>query len=376
MMTTSHSAPKRIFPVDALRGTIIVLMTLDHANHFIAHQHPTAEFWGGSFPVYTNLLPFLNRLLTHPAAPGFSFLLGVGMALFGHSRRMRGWSERQIIVHFVLRGTLLIAIQLAIVNRAWELFPAPWPKVYLGVLVALGGSMILGSLLLRLRPWALMLIALGLFVGMELIHPAPEQWGRISMDLPNLLMVRPGCSPTGICSYYPILPWLETVVFGIAFGGWLIQDPGAAWRRARWLGGAFLLAFLALRVMNGFGNIRPMPGDTWIDFLNTVKYPPSMTFSLMTMSVNLLLLGAFSAASEKGVRILRPLTVFGKAPLFVYVVHLFLYAYIGLVLTPDGSSLALMYLLWFLGLLMLYPLAILYGEFKARQPGNSLARLF
>ena len=44
------AAPRRLQAVDALRGLIIILMALDHANHFIAHKHSPGEYWGGAFP--------------------------------------------------------------------------------------------------------------------------------------------------------------------------------------------------------------------------------------------------------------------------------------------------------------------------------------
>ncbi|NQU29992.1 MAG: hypothetical protein HQ525_04935, partial [Anaerolineae bacterium] len=42
----------RLTAPDALRGLIMILMALDHANHFIAQQHSSGEYWGGSFPEY------------------------------------------------------------------------------------------------------------------------------------------------------------------------------------------------------------------------------------------------------------------------------------------------------------------------------------
>ena len=92
----------RILPIDALRGLIIVLMALDHANHFIAQQHSSGEYWGGSFPRFGDALTFLTRLVTHLSAPGFFFLMGVGMLLLTNSRRKRGWSERAIMIHFLI----------------------------------------------------------------------------------------------------------------------------------------------------------------------------------------------------------------------------------------------------------------------------------
>ena len=145
---SSDWGASRISTLDALRGLIMILMALDHANHFIAQQHSPGEYWGGQFPVYHDALAFLSRLVTHLSAPGFFFLMGVGMMLFTDSRRKQGWSWRAVVGHFLIRGGLLIGLQFLVVNRAWELSPGGWVlETYVGVLFALGGAMVLGSLL-------------------------------------------------------------------------------------------------------------------------------------------------------------------------------------------------------------------------------------
>jgi uncharacterized membrane protein len=382
-MSETHEMPttaevrhqvSRLFALDALRGLIIVFMALDHANLFIAHKHSPGEYWGGPFPVYYDALAFLTRLVTHPAAPGFSFLMGIGMALFAHSRCQRGWSQWAVTRHFWVRGALLIALQLLIVNRAWELSEGWGLDFYFGVLVALGGGMILGSLLVWLKPGYLLALAVALFVGAEWLTPDPARWAP-TFSLPTSLLLVPGGQHRWWVTY-PILQWAELVVFGLAFGQWLAQDTQKTFNRAWKLGAAFLLVFVILRYLDGFGNIRPRMGDTWTDFLNPVKYPPSMTFTLLTTGVNLILLGLFAQTGEKWRRFLQALAVFGRAPLFFYMLHLFLYAGIGNWLAPDGSSLPAMYPFWLLGLLILFPLNLWYGRFKQRQPAHSILRFF
>ncbi|UCC62808.1 MAG: DUF1624 domain-containing protein [Anaerolineae bacterium] len=362
----------RLFAPDALRGLIIVFMALDHANLFVAHKHSPGEIWDGVFPVYYDVLAFLTRLVTHLAAPGFFFLMGAGMLLFAHSRQKHDWGRWAIMRHFLIRGGVLIALQLLVVNRAWELPPEGWEiKIYFGVLCALGSTMILGSLLLWLKPAYLLVLAAILFVGIELTHPGLGMWGTVSHDPVSVILLRPG-GDVNLWAYYSILPWLELVVFGMVFGHWLADDPRKAFSRAWKLGLACLLAFVVVRYLDGFGNIRPRMSNSWIDFLNPVKYPPSMTFTLMTTGVNLLLLWLFSRASERVQRFLQPLAVFGRTPLFFYVLHLFLYAGIGYALAPDGTSIPVMYPFWLLGLLILFPLCLWYGRLKHRQPVNSV----
>jgi uncharacterized membrane protein len=364
---------KRLFPLDALRGLIIVFMALDHANYFIAQQHSSGEHWGGTFPAYNSALPFLTRLVTHFSAPGFFFLMGVGMLLFADSRKKQGWNIWKIIAHFWIRGLILIALQLFVINPIWKAGPEFFPEIYIGVLIALGVTMMLGSLFLQLPPIALLFLTLGLLVGTEWLHPDPSTWGTLNIDFPSMLLMRSG-GDGFLWSNYPALPWLELVIFGILFGKWLHADSKKAYQRGLWLGIAMWASFVAIRYFDGFGNIRPRAGDTWIDFLNVVKYPPSMVFTFMTMGSNLLVLWGFSRANKLVETVSRPLVVFGREPLFVYVTHLALYMLMGKYIWPNGMSIPAMIPYWLLGLLVLYPLALWYGRFKQNQPSHSIWR--
>jgi len=360
----------RLLPVDALRGLIMVLMALDHANHFVAQQHSPGEYWGGVLPTYGDPLAFITRFVTHLSAPGFFFLMGVGMVLFAQSRQRRGWGRGAIAAHFVLRGCVLIALQFFVVNSAWELSPGGWlPEVYVGVLFALGGAMVLGvGALLWLGPVHLLGLTIVLLTGTELVTPEPAAWQQSLPLLQRLLLVPGGNARLWV--NYPVLPWMGLVTFGMAFGHWLAKDARRAFDRAITVGVAFVVAFVAVRFLDGFGNIRPRAGSTWIDFLNVVKYPPSIGFSLLTMGLNLTLLGLMTKARGPAEAATGPLGVLGRAPLLFYVAHLFLYAGLGWWLTPRGASIVQMVPLWLLGLAVLYPVCWGYGRLKRLYPGK------
>jgi uncharacterized membrane protein len=369
------AATRRLPAVDALRGLMIVLMALDHANHFIAQKHSSGEYWGGPFPAYSQALPFLTRFVTHLAAPGFFFLMGVGMALYA-SKNRTAESRPKIVAHFWARGGLLMALQFLLINRAWKMSPGGWgPDIYVGVLFALGGAMIAGSLLLWLKPTYLYFIAAALFVATEITHPDPASWGRVSYSDIQLLLLHPG-GDLRLWSNYPILPWLELSILGQAFGSQLARQPRLTYRRGLLMGASMLGLFVLLRALNGFGNIRAVSGATWIDFLNVVKYPPSWTFTLLTMGINLGTLRLFSQLGERPALLLRPLVVFGRVPLFFYVVHLFLYAGLGLMFTPAGTSIPGMIPYWLLGLLILFPLCIVYARLKRTPPMSAVLGYF
>ena len=90
ILEKQNDVSTRLFAVDALRGLIIILMALDHANMFVAHKHSPGEYWGSGFPIYYDSLSFMTRFVTHLAAPGFFFLMGIGMLLFAEAQQKRG----------------------------------------------------------------------------------------------------------------------------------------------------------------------------------------------------------------------------------------------------------------------------------------------
>jgi uncharacterized membrane protein len=376
MEIKSEFRSNRFRTLDLLRGVLLVLMALDHANYLIAQRHSSGEYWGGPMPWYPDSAHFLTRFVTHFCAPGFFFLMGAGMVLFADSRRSRGWTKYQIWSHFLIRGSVLIVLQLGLnYGQAWSIAGSPAPLWYVGVLVALGAVMILCIPLLDLKPGFLIGISLILTIGLELTTPASTFWGRTFDNIPGTLLFYGG----GRGEYwtnYPLLAWLEVGVLGLVFGKWLLADGDKTYRRSLGLGLGFLTGFGVVRWLNGFGNIRNLPVSDWQDFLMIVKYPPSIAFVLLTIGGNLILLWLLSF--WKGGRLAgwNPLLVFGKVPLFFYFSHIGFYFWLGRLLTPEGSSLGVMYLYWILGLALLYFPSRWYGRFKRGQPSGSWVRFF
>lgn len=373
-------APPRLAPLDALRGLVIILMALDHANVFIARGHPPPEMWAGPFPTYHVPLIFFTRAITHLAAPGLFMLMGAGMVLFADSRLKLGWTSAAIRKHLIIRGIILILLQLLIENPSWIWgvggpFTVLDVPIYFGVLYGLGGSMIFGALLVRVGPRVLLGLSVVLLTGTEILIRlfAPALWQF--MPYTQLLLL-PGATET-VSVLYPILPWLGVATFGMAFGYWFGQDAALAYRRALYVGLGFLVVFVPLRALNGFGNIRAQVGTGWIAFLNNVKYPPSIAFLLLALGIDLTLLFALSRRALRfALHPLSPLIVFGTAPLFFYLTHLYLYGFIGRTFFPHGTGIPAMYPYWILGLVILYPPCLLFGRYKASRPVESRWRLF
>jgi uncharacterized membrane protein len=378
----------RLASLDVLRGGIIVLMALDHARGFIARNHP-AEFWGGNLPNYEgDWVAFLTRLVTHLCAPGFMFLMGAGAALFAESRRRDGWSPRRVALHLVLRGLVLIALGQAFENTAaafgtggtvrpetygLRVPGAPGPvTVVLGVLYGLGGSLAVAALLLRLPPAALVAIACGCVAATHWLTPPAESAGAPIPALLGLLVVAGVASP--IVDVYPVVPWLAPTLLGVAFGTAVALDRVRPFVLLGRAGAAFLVVFVVLRASGDAGSLNPVqPG--WIGFLNVTKYPPALTFLLLTLGADFVLLSVIERRGVAAGRWLEPLRVFGAVPLFFFITHLWLYAAIGRLLVPTGTTVPRMYAWWLLGLVILYLPCRWYRDFRLRRPPASIFRL-
>jgi hypothetical protein len=135
-------------------------------------------------------------------------------------------------------------------------------------------------------------------------------------------------------------------------------------------------AGLLLRLAGGFGNLRPPRDPSWIEFLNAIKYPPSLVFTRLMVGGNLLLLSAFERTRLWATRVGAILVVFGQAPLAHYVAHLWLFAIVGLLWFRQGAGYAVVYAVWIGGLVPLYFLTRGYRDLKMTRPPDSAWRNF
>ena len=382
------SKNRRLLSLDAMRGLIMVLMALDHASFFLAKTH-SHEFWGTAMPCYDSAMPFLFRAVTHLCAPGFFLLMGVGMALFIAGRIREGWGNRRVTRFFLIRGLMLIAVQQFLENPAWYLGSlgtaagaftfrgGPIPgggassEFYLGVLYGLGSTMVVWGLFFRLPSSAVMALSMA---AIGLTQVVISEFADPQALYPPFLrmLVIPGHSDAWMV-FYPTIPWMGITGLGMVLGR-LLRGHSAGVARSLWISGAgALVFFVILRLLNGFGNFHgAAPG--WIGFFNLTKYPPSLSFLLLTTGIDLLLLRAWMWLESRRLSGGRTLAVFGSSPLFFYITHLYLYAFMGWAF-PNGMGLAQMVPFWVAGLLILYPLCLWYGRFKQRRPTDSLWRL-
>jgi uncharacterized membrane protein len=369
---------QRLPAPDALRGLIMVLMALDHASLLLARVHPF-EMWNQPLPVYGSASWFFTRWLTHLCAPGFFLLMGAGMALLEASRRERGWDAARVRRFFLLRGAALVLISYVFEVTPMALMAhggqqaMPLSPVVLGVLVTLGLSMMLAGPLtgLPLGVW----LALG---AAALLTPSvllPRIGPAAAQSTAALLLIAPGQSAL-VSSGYPLLPWFGICALGVALGRMLRRDARRTLAACLPAGALLVALFVVVRAGGGFGNLRLAEGSGWMAWLTVVKYPPSLAFAALMLGLDLLLLGLLEQIRGRARRLTEVLTVFGQAPLLFYIAHFYLYGAISLAFFRHSAAPQwLLYPLWLAGVAALYLPCRRFGDFKRRQPEDSLWRL-
>ncbi|WP_083560511.1 DUF1624 domain-containing protein [Myxococcus fulvus] len=314
---------RRIIGIDALRGLVMALMLVDHVREYFYLHAQVSD------PVVLATTPpglFFTRLAAHLCAPVFIILTGVAAWLYGQ----RHGGRRAASGFLFKRGLFLLVLELTVVNFAWTFQLLP-PTYYFQVIGAIGLSMMVLAALLHLPRPALLGFALLVILGHNLLdsvhfaagEPGHTPWALLHdrgfIDLPWGARLK---------TSYPVLPWMGVIALGYAVGPWFSSQVQATTRR-RWLllasAGALAL-FGVLRLVNVYGEPLPWsvgatPLETVMSFLNLTKYPPSLDFLLLTLGVGAALLALLDLAPEA---LSTTLAVFGAAPLFFYVVHLYL----------------------------------------------------
>jgi uncharacterized membrane protein len=373
----------RLDSVDLLRGIVIVIMALDHARDFF-----TSARFDPSDLTQTTAPIFLTRWITHFCAPVFVFLAGTSAFLYQSRGRTRGEVSRFLLT----RGIWLVVLELTLVRWAWNFnFNYTTEILFVQVIWVIGVSMIALAGLIHLPMSAIVAVGVAMIVGHNLLDGIPSATFGSLAPLWSLLHVQEAIRLDHgqmFIVIYPLIPWIGVMAVGYAFGR-LLQEPEERRRRTLFLlGGGLTLAFVVLRAVNVYGDPAPWSGQetagrTVLSFLNTTKYPPSLLFLLMTMGPAIALLPLLERATGP---LARAVTVFGRVPLFFYVIHLYLVHALALIVgvlagfearsflrvwmfNPDGwgYGLPVVYLVWAGVVLALYPACRWFAGVKARR---------
>ncbi len=372
---TSYPAPiapasalsQRINSIDMMRGLVMLIMLLDHVRErfFLHYQVADPMDVGNTDPAL-----FFSRLAAHWCAPVFVCLAGVSAFLYQQHGRA--------LTPFLLkRGLVLIALEVLVINVAWM---GHYHTLWLQVIWAIGMSMLVLAALHRLPRPVIWLLAITIMAGHNLLSPirfTPDEWGytlwAILHDRGYIWQGQLswfGDYAFAIKASYPLLPWFGVILLGYAMGPWFLPNKtptsssGLLSRRLCWAGGIALGLLLVLRSVNQYG--EPVAWQwherglqTVMSWFNFTKYPPSLDFLLLTLGLMCFALVGLSRLStvcdrafKDGIvsdrgdepRIsaspaassvlssmassllasgLRVLQAYGGAPMFFYILHLY-----------------------------------------------------
>jgi uncharacterized membrane protein len=389
---TARNLPQRVVAIDAARGAVMILMALDHVRDFF---HRAAMSYSPTDLARTTPSLFLTRWVTHFCAPVFMFTAGIGAFLWWQHGRTR----KQLSTFLSTRGLWLLLLELTVMRLAYNFdFSQRYPILLL-VLWVLGACMI-GMAVLVWLPVPVLAVLSVAVIGLHncLDNVRASQFGSAAVVW-NLLH-EPGAfrlAGATVIVAYPLIPWVAVMALGFCLGRVFLMEPPARRRVFGTIGVTSILAFVIIRTLNDYGN--PMPWSTQssatytvLSFLNTSKYPPSLAFLLMTLGPALLALACFDRPSLKSS---NPLVVFGRVPLFYFVIHFYaahlaaaffawlryghaLFAFIfhplpsmggPRELFPEGFGydLWVVYVVWVLIVALLYPACRWFATVKARR---------
>ena len=390
MVTLATAAPvtpvtsKRIHSIDLLRGAVMIIMALDHVRDYF---HNAAFLYDPTDLSQTSTTLFFTRWITHFCAPVFTFLAGASAYLNGAKK-----SKKELSMFLFTRGLWLVLAEVLIITLGWTFNPV-YPVLILQVIWAIGFSMMVLSVMIFLPEILILITGLVLIFGHNLLdgfHATGNSGGDFVFSALHERHFFPG-QPFSVMLGYPVIPWIGIMLTGFVFGKMYLPLFGAAKRKKMliWLGLGAIALFIIIRFINIYGDpshwsVQKTPLYTLLSFISTTKYPPSLLYILMTLGPSMLIL----AFAEKPLnRLTEKLVVFGRVPMFYYILHIYLihilailaavisgYKWSDMVLTGwismnaqlrgFGYSLWLVYALWILLIIALYPLCKWYDNYK------------
>ncbi len=384
-MQQALSSPKRITSIDLLRGTVMIIMALDHVRDYF---HADAFLYDPLDLEKTSVVLFFTRWITHFCAPVFMFLAGTSAFIAGQKK-----TKKELSVFLLTRGLWLILLELTLISFEWN-FDVTFSNIYFIVIWALGISMIILAGLIHLPYKFILLIGIVLVAGHNLldnIHVTGNTlpaFGWALLHDQNFFMWQ----GKNILVGYPILPWIGVMALGYCMG--VLYTPSfSAEKRKKWLaviGGSAIGLFILIRFSNVYGDpshwsYQQSGVYTFLSFIKATKYPPSLLYILMTLGPAVLFL-AFSENISNSLS--KVVSVYGRVPMFYYILHIFfihLFTLIAAGLFTDyswklwilkqplwfsedlkgyGFSLGIVYLVWLTIVIGLYPLCKWYDKYK------------
>lgn len=375
----------RVPSIDILRGLVMIIMALDHVRDYF---HAGAFLYDPLDLEKTSVVLFFTRWVTHYCAPVFMFLAGTSAFLVGQKK-----NKKELSAFLLKRGLWLVFLELVVVNFGWN-FAIGFPSILFIVIWALGISMIVLAALINLPAKIILLIGIVLVAGHNLLDNVHVQgnsaaaFGWALLHDPNFF----NWNGRNVFIGYPVIPWIGIMALGYSFGN-LYKPVVDAAKRKRMLfilGFSAIGLFILLRAINIYGDAahwttQPTALRTFLSFLKVSKYPPSLLYVLMTLGPATIFL---ALTEESGNKLTRIISVYGRVPMFYYLLHIYLIHVLAMLaseffttvdwrswmlqqplwfnesLKGYGFPLWVVYLVWLLVVVALYPLCKWYDNYK------------
>ncbi|TMU54974.1 DUF1624 domain-containing protein [Flagellimonas algicola] len=374
---------KRIKSIDMLRGLVMIIMALDHVRDYF---HADAYFFDPSDLTQTNVPLFWTRFVTHFCAPVFVFLAGTSAFFVGQRR-----DKKSLSIWLLKRGIWLIIAEFTIIKLAW-MFKLDYSGVLLQVIWVLGISMIFLAAFIHLPKKLGLAICLVAVFGHNLLDSvapttpfAAGLWSFLHVfNLVDMGFIK-------IFVGYPMIPWIFVMPLGYYLGELYKPsfDPKLRISRLVQMGLGLTLLFFALRAINIYGDsyhwaTQESVGLTIASFFNVTKYPPSLHFLLITLGPSLVFLALVENWQNKWT---EKMVVIGRVPMFFYILHIYVIHALAVIaammtgfsfsdmvidlwitLQPQlqgyGFDLWVVYLIWVVLIIALYPICSWYNNYK------------
>lgn len=354
----------------------MVLMAIDHVRVYAGVPA------GGADPAV-----FFTRWVTHFCAPIFVFLAGTSVGL-------RDGSPAERSRTLLIRGLWLVLLELTVIHFFWSFNLSMMTEQMAGVIWAIGWCMVLMAPLVRLRVWIVGTIGVAIMFGHNLIAPPGDSVSRLGSVLYYGIAAGPLDVGGGVSLMvlYSIVPWIGVMAAGYGFSRIVGLEPAKRDRLCLAIGLAAVALFGVLRGFNLYGDPSPWSASGRLPaplaFLNTTKYPASLSFLLMTLGPAIAAIPLLE--KMRGV-VAEAIALFGRVPFFYYLLHIPLIHIlaIGVSLVRSGAaipwlftnhpmnpgpqppgyrwSLGLLYVVWAIAVGLLYAACRWFDGFKARR---------
>lgn len=376
---------KRINSLDILKGAIIVIMSLDHFRDYF---HFEAFFFNPTDPENTNPATFFIRWITHYCAPIFAFLAGVSAYIVGNK-----YDQKYLSKFLLSRGVWLVFVEIVIMNFGWR-FDVNFSFLVLQVIWMLGICMILLSLMIWMSKKQILISSILIIFGHNILDRFDISGNLFWAILHKLEFFKLNDLNTlGIA--YPILPWIGVMSLGYYFGHYYQRNYKSDHRikLLRLTGVLSIVGFFVLRLLNSYGNSKPwimydLVSQSIYSFMDPQKYPPSLSYLLMTLGPMFLLLAILEL--RKKTFLSNVLIVFGRVPFFFYILHVYVIHLFAMIaseiygfgwesmilkepiwmlpskLQGYGFTTLTMLILWVLFVISMYPICKKFGDYKMK----------